>query len=145
MHYIKAILSKSFFISFLIFFSSIPGHSQRYLADLDSSFFIKDTVRPFVKRFENLRISGYMQPQFQVAEADGAQSFEGGNFSQYSRSRFMLRRARVRIDYLVTKEKLPLALFTFQVDATERGVVLKDMFVRLYETRKNFFSTTAGF
>ncbi len=137
--------NKGVISALLLIFLSFSGHSQRYLADLDSSFFIKDTVRPFVKRFENLRISGYMQPQFQVAESDGAQSFEGGNFSQYSRSRFMLRRARVRIDYLLTKEKFPLALFTFQVDATERGVVLKDMFVRLYETRKNFFSTTAGF
>jgi hypothetical protein len=40
-------------------------------------FFIsKDTVRPLIKRFENINISGYMQPQFQVAEADGAPSFE---------------------------------------------------------------------
>src|SRR5260221_4386130 len=146
MHYIKAILSKSFFISFLIFFSSIPGHSQRYLADLDSSFFIKDTVRPFIRRFENLRISGYMQPQFQVAQSDGAQSYEGGNFAQFSRSRFMLRRARIKIDYLLmSKDRTPQALFTFQVDATERGVIVRDMFIRLYETKRNNFSMTAGF
>jgi hypothetical protein len=131
---------------FFLFFLSFPGYSQRYLADLDSSFFIKDTVRPFIKRFENLHISGYMQPQFQLAQADGAQSFEGGNFSQYSRSRFMLRRARVKIDYLLmSKERHPQALFTFQVDATERGVVVKDMFIRLYETKNNNFSMTAGF
>jgi len=129
----------------VLFFISFSAYSQRYLADIDSSFFIKDTVRPFIKRFENLRISGYMQPQFQVAQDDGAQSFEGGNFSQYSRSRFMLRRARVRIDYLLTKEKFPRALFTFQVDATERGVIVRDMFIRLYETRGNLFSLTAGF
>jgi hypothetical protein len=128
-----------------LFFLSPSGYSQRYLADLDSSFFIRDTVRPLIKRFENIRISGYMQPQFQVAQADGAQSFEGGNFSQFSRSRFMLRRARVRIDYLlITKEKFPQALFTFQIDATERGVIVRDMFIRLYETRKNIFSMTAG-
>ncbi|MFI5132126.1 MAG: porin [Chitinophagales bacterium] len=98
-----------------------------------------------MKRFENLRISGYMQPQFQVAEADGARSFEGGDFSQYSSSRFMLRRARVRIDYLIAKGKFPKALFTFQVDATERGVVVKDMFIRLFENKKNVLSMTTGF
>lgn len=120
--------------------------SQRYLTDIDSSFFIKDTVRPFLKRFENLRISGYMQPQFQVAEADGAQSFEGGNFSQFSQSRFMLRRARLKVDYLlISSQKFPKALFTFQIDATERGVIVRDMFIRLYETHKNNFSLTAGF
>ena len=127
----------------LIFTFSV--HSQRYLADFDSSFFIKDTLRPFIKRFENLRISGYMQPQFQVAEADGANSFEGGDFSQFSSSRFMLRRARIRIDYLIAKGKFPRALFTFQIDATERGVVLKDMFIRLFETKKNVLSMTTGF
>jgi hypothetical protein len=87
-----------------------------------------------------------MQPQFQVASADGAPSFEGGNFSQFSKSRFMLRRARIKIDYFLTStKKLPKALFTFQIDATERGVIVRDMFIRLYETKHNNFSMTAGF
>lgn len=132
---------------FFLLFSLVTGvYSQRYLTDIDSSFFIKDTVRPFLKRFENLKISGYMQPQFQVAGSDGAQSFEGGNFSQFSRSRFMLRRARIKVDYLkMSPKKLPQALFTFQIDATERGVIVRDMFIRLYETKKNNLSVTAGF
>ena len=113
-------------------------NAQRYLTDIDSSFFIKDTVRPIIKRFENIIISGYMQPQFQVAESDGAPSFAGGNFSQYSQTRFMLRRARVKIDYLIkTKQNFPQALFSFQIDATERGVIVRDMFVRLFETKRN--------
>ena len=82
---------------FTMFYSQF-AYSQRYLTDLDSSFFIRDTVRPVIKRYENLNISGYMQPQFQVASSDGAASFEGGNFSQYSSSRFMLRRARFKLD-----------------------------------------------
>ena len=115
-------------------------NAQRYLTDIDSSFFIKDTVRPIIKRFENIIISGYMQPQFQVAESDGAPSFAGGNFSQFSQSRFMLRRARVRVDYLIkTKENFPQALFSFQIDATERGVIVRDMYVRLFEARRNNF------
>src|SRR4026208_1732555 len=119
-------MSKFFFSCILIVFFSSKTFSQRYLAELDSSFFIKDTVRPFIKRFENLRISGYMQPQFQVAEADGAQSYAGGNFAQFSRSRFMLRRARIKIDYLImTKQRFPKALFTFQLDATERAVIIR--------------------
>ncbi len=142
----KSIQFKVFFTVFFFLFLFLGGYSQRYLAELDSSFFIKDTVRPFLKRFENLRISGYMQPQFQVAQADGAQSFEGGNFAQFSHSRFMLRRARLKVDYLLmSKEKFPKALFTFQIDATERGVIVRDMFVRLYETKKNNLAMTAGF
>ena len=146
MFLIKEPLVKRLFACFFALFLSITAYSQRYLTDIDSSFFIKDTVRPFLKRFENLRISGYMQPQFQVAQADGAQTFEGGNFSQFSRSRFMLRRARLKVEYLLmSKEKFPKALFTFQIDATERGVIVRDMFIRLYETKKNNFSMTTGF
>jgi len=86
-----------------------------------------------------------MQPQFQIAEDDGAQSFAGGNFSQYSNSRFMLRRARLKVDYLLPKGRFPKALFTFQIDATERGLTVRDMFVRLYETNHNNLSMMAGF
>jgi len=132
------------FLTVILF--SLRGNTQRYLSDIDSSFFIKDTVRPLIKRFENLNISGYMQPQFQVAQSDGAPSFEGGNFSQFSRSRFMLRRARVKIDYLLrSNENFPKALFTFQIDATERGVIVRDMFIRLFETTHNNLAMTAGF
>jgi hypothetical protein len=121
-------------------------HSQRYLSDLDSSLlYLNDTVRPFIKRFENLQFSGYMQPQFQVADTQGAKSYNGGDFPPNSNSRFMLRRARVKLDYLLkTEENYPRALFTFQVDATERGVNVRDMFMRLYETKGHNFALTAG-
>lgn len=133
---------------FLIVVLSVRSEirAQRYLTDIDSVFFIKDTLRPFVKRFQNLNFSGYMQPQFQVAESDGAASFAGGNFSQYSSSRFMLRRARVKLDYLLLSDKrFPKVLFTFQIDATERGVIVRDMFIRLFETKYNTTAVTAGF
>ncbi len=142
----KKVFRGAIFLPVFLLFISSAGFCQRYLTEIDSSLFIKDTLRPFLKRFENLRISGYMQPQFQVAQSDGALSFEGGNFSQFSRSRFMLRRARVKIDYVIpTKDNFPKALFTFQIDATERGVIVRDMFIRLYETRKNLLSVSAGF
>jgi hypothetical protein len=142
---IKQIPTKKIFIGFFALFLSITAFSQRYLADIDSSFFIKDTVRPVIKRFENLRITGYIQPQFQKAQSDGAPSFSGGNFSQFSSSRFMLRRARVKTDYVLpSKTRFPKALFSFQIDATERGVIVRDMFLKLFGTKNNVFSMTAG-
>jgi len=126
-------------------FTSFSASSQRYLSDIDSSFFIKDTVRPIIKRFENLRITGYIQPQYQVATSEGAASYNGGNFSTFSKSRFMLRRARVKTDYVLpSKMKYPVALFSFQIDATERGVVVRDMFLKLFDTKTNRFVLTAG-
>lgn len=141
----KQVHLKRAFIALFAIFCSLTASSQRYLADIDSSFFIKDTVRPVIKRFENLRITGYIQPQFQKAQSDGALSFAGGNFSQFSSSRFMLRRARVKIDYVLpSKTRFPQALFSFQIDATERGVIVRDMFLKLFETKRNLFSMTAG-
>lgn len=136
-------------LSFLMIISltmaGMQVSAQRYLSDLDSSLFIKDTVRPILKRFENIQFSGYIQPQFQVADTQGAHSYNGGDFAAFSKSRFMLRRARIKIDYLLlTEDKYPKALFTFQVDATERGVNVRDMFVRLYETKGHNFSFTTG-
>ena len=130
---IRHYLLKSLVGATILFFFGISGYSQRYLSDIDSSFFIKDTVRPVIRRFENLRITGYIQPQFQKAQSDGAPSYSGGNFSQFSSSRFMLRRARVKIDYIMpSKEMYPKAMFSFQIDATERGVIVRDMFLKLF-------------
>jgi hypothetical protein len=133
-------------LAFVFLNITLASYSQRYLSDLDSSLlYLKDTVRPFLKRFENLQFTGYIQPQFQLADTEGAKSFNGGDFSAFSKSRFMLRRARVKLDYLLTTpDRYPKALFTFQVDATERGVNVRDMFMRLYETRGHNFSFTAG-
>src|SRR5829696_3368304 len=101
-----------------------PGltSAQRFLSDYDSTLFIKDTVVTTVRRFENLHFSGYMQPQFQVAQKEGIQSYEGGNFGQHVSNRFMLRRARVKLDYVLWSKdnSIPRALFTFQFEATER-------------------------
>ena len=133
-----------FLIIFLLSGSRV--FCQRYLSDYDSTLFIRDTVRPLVRRFENLNISGYMQPQFQVAQSKGAPSYEGGNFSEFSSNRFMLRRARLKFDYILpSKEKgLPKALFTFQFDATERGVFVRDMFLRVYEPKRQNLSLAMG-
>lgn len=129
----------------LFFLNSTPVFSQRYLSDFDSSLFVRDTLKTFMKRFENLRFNGYIQPQFQLATKQGAASYNGGNFSPYSRSRFMLRRARIRVDYfLPTADNYPKAVFTFQIDATERGVGLRDMFIKVYEVKGHNFNMTAG-
>src|SRR5258708_3579125 len=112
---------KKLILIFIAAILSLSSFSQRYLSDLDSSLlYIKDTVRPLLKRFENIQFSGYIQPQFQVADTEGAKSYNGGDFSSFSKSRFMLRRARIKLDYLLrTPDNYPQALFTFQVDATE--------------------------
>jgi hypothetical protein len=145
-HFTSLHLHRIIIIMILFFVTITQAAAQRFLSDYDSSLFIRDTVRPFLKRMENLHFSGYIQPQFQVADSQGAPSYEGGNFAEFSNNRFMLRRARIKIDYfLQAKDKYaPRALFTFQIDATERGVFVRDMFLRLYEPKQQNFSLTMG-
>jgi len=50
------------------------------------------------KKYDRIRIGGYIQPQFQVAGEEGIKSYEGGDFGQNVSNRFMLRRGRVRFD-----------------------------------------------
>jgi hypothetical protein len=125
---------------------SSSSYAQRLLMDYDSTLFIRDTLRPLVKRFENLHFSGYIQSQFQVAQQKGISSFSGGNFSEFSDKRFMLRRARIKLDYVLAAKNnsFPQALFTFQFEATERDVNVRDVFVRLYEPKKKNFSLSMG-
>jgi hypothetical protein len=142
----KILIYKVFLVSAFFFCMQPQVFGQRYLTDYDSAAFMRDTLRPFLNRFQHLHISGYMQPQFQVAQQKGASSYAGGAFSEFSNSRFMLRRSRIKFDYLIPAmlPYAPKALFTFQIDATERGVAVRDMFVRLYEPRRQAFSVTAG-
>lgn len=126
-------------------FSGMESRAQRYLNDFDSTLFVRDTLRPFLKRYENLHFSGYIQPQFQVIQTEGAESYAGGNFQPFTNNRFMLRRARLKVDYyLPGKNEKPKALFTFQFEATERDVNVRDVFVRLFEPKRNSISATFG-
>ena len=120
--------------------------AQRFLSDYDSTLFIRDTVVKTVRRFENLHFSGYMQPQFQAAQSKGIESFDGGDFGKRASNRFMLRRARVKMDYILPnkEDNFPQALFTFQFEATERDVNVRDVFLRLYESKGQNLSLTTG-
>lgn len=133
-----------FIIIFLL--PALAVFSQRYLSDYDSALFMRDTVRPLATRFANISISGYIQPQFQVAQSKGAHTYEGGDFQPYSNNRFMLKRARMKFDYLLRSKEsdFPKALFAFQIEATERDVNVRDMFLKVYEPKKSNFSLTAG-
>ena len=137
---------KCLIVSFFALVLPSFSHGQRFLSDYDSTIFMRDTLRAFLRRMENLHFSGYLQPQFQAASAKGADSYSGGNFSRFTDNRFMLRRARIKLDYILVHDdhKLPSALLSFQIDATERGVNVRDMFARVYEPSRQRIFLTIG-
>lgn len=98
-----------------------------------------------IKKYEYVGISGYMQPQFQISQSEGAKSFNGGDFAANVNNRFILRRGRIRFDYArFDKNNMPQINFVFQFDGTERGVVIRDFWGRIYENKLNMFSLTTG-
>jgi hypothetical protein len=112
---------------------------------IDTSTQIGRGVYSIYQRYDQLRFTGYIQPQWQWASDKGVKSYSGGDFGPYSNDRFMLRRGRLRVDYIIRKDGIhPVTQFVLQVDATERGVVARDIWGRYFENRLGLFSFTAG-
>jgi hypothetical protein len=85
------------------------------------------------------KVSGYLQAQFQIADTAGIESVAGGNFPSGIDNRFSVRRGRFKLAY--THE---LSQYVIQVDATEKGVAIKDAYVSFTEPWLESFSVTAG-
>ncbi len=131
-----------FLLSFSIFSDSF-GQQQGSLMDVDTL-----TVKRLLstlKKYEYVGISGYIQPQFQYIQSDGARSFNGGDFARNVNNRFMLRRGRIRFDYAhYDSNNMPQLNFVFQFDGTERGVFIRDFWGRIYENKLNMLAFTTG-
>ncbi|WP_236652893.1 porin [Chitinophaga vietnamensis] len=96
-------------------------------------------------KYDALRFSGYIQPQFQAISSRGAKSYAGGDFGPQADNRFTLRRGRLRLDYeRYDKNDMPLVQFAFQFDGTERGVFIRDFYGRFFENKFNMFSLVGG-
>lgn len=132
------------FIFFLLFIH--PSAKSQFLMDMiDTTTDVGKSILDVSKRFDNIRISGYIQPQFQVAQTKGVKSFNGGDFAPNVNNRFMLRRGRIRFDYIFfDSSNKPSVQFVFQFDGTERGVAIRDFWGRVYENKFKLFAFTAG-
>ena len=97
------------------------------------------------KKYDHIRIGGYIQPQFQIASDKGVKSYEGGDFAPEVSNRFTLRRSRIRIDYVhFGGNGLPGVQFAFQFDANEKGFTVRDVWGRIFENKYKLFSFTTG-
>ena len=136
---------KKFSLFCLLACLSAFSEAQLLMDMVDTSKEIGRGMLLIYKKFDNVRMGGYMQPQFQFASSKGAKSYIGGDFAPNVNNRFMLRRGRIRVDYIhFSESKGPSIQFAFQFDGTERGVAIRDFWGRLYENRLQVFSFTAG-
>ena len=105
-----------------------------------------DTLTTTVQKLQSdfsilkkLKLSGYVQAQFQTSDSMGASSFAGGNFPTNSDKRFMVRRGRLKATY-----DNGLSLFVLQFDVTEKGMGIKDAYIKIKEPWMNAVSLTTG-
>lgn len=96
-------------------------------------------LRKDVDIIKNLKITGWVQSQYQVADTAGAKNYDGGDFTPGSKSRFMIRRGRVKFTYNQKNSQ-----YVLQLNATERGVNLVEIFAKYTDPWVNSFSITAG-
>lgn len=87
----------------------------------------------------DIRITGYLQTQFQQAQSGGISSFSGGDFAENSDNRFIIRRGRLKIDRVDKYSSI-----VFQIDATQNGVNLMDGFIQLHQPDYKQLRLTAG-
>ena len=87
----------------------------------------------------DIRITGYLQTQYQKAQSAGIYSWSGGDFDKNSDSRFMIRRGRLKID-----RTDPFSSIIFQIDGTQDGIRLMDAFIQFHPPTLAAIKFTAG-
>ena len=133
-----------FFLLFSMLFG-ISAQSQYLMDGLDTSNATGKGMLTIYKNFNGLKFSGYIQPQFQVAQTKGASSFEAGDFGEGINNRFMLRRSRIKVDYIhFGQDANPDIEFVFQIDANEKAVTVRDVWGRISENKWKLFSFSTG-
>ncbi len=105
-----------------------------------------DSLKKDVSVLKRIKISGYIQPQIQVADSAGQQSFNGGNFAPGQDLRFQVRRARLKIQYnsAPNAKGISVSQYTFQPEVTERGIALKEAYARVTDPWYGWLSLTLG-
>lgn len=119
--------------------TSTFGQETKTPITLDSLTKSVDALKQDVDNSKKLKVSGWVQAQFQVAETKGASTFDGGNFLPGQYNRFMIRRGRVKFTY--TQK---LSQYVLQVNASERGVNLVEIFGKVTDPWTKSLSLTAG-
>ncbi|NTE02979.1 porin [Agrobacterium tumefaciens] len=137
--------NKHYAILVLLLLLSFQTYAQRTINDIMDSTTVNHLLI-ISKKYGSLSFSGYLQPQFQVAQSNGTMAeYQGGNFGEYTNNRFRLRRGRLRADYMLLDDNNnPSTYFVLQFDGTEQGVNVRDFWGRYYENKWKLIHVTLG-
>jgi hypothetical protein len=101
--------------------------------------FSQNNNAPSSNDIHDIKITGYLQTQFQKAQSPGIYSWSGGDFNTNSDSRFIIRRGRLKIDRVDKFSSI-----VFQLDGTQDGIRLMDAFIQFHDSTFTSFKLTAG-
>lgn len=130
-----------FFITLFVVLLSgnFTAQAQEETESPDTLTQVIDKIQSDLLILNRLKITGYIQAQYQKADTAGIESFAGGNFGKNLDSRFNVRRGRFKLAY--TNE---LSNYVIQVDVTEKGVGIKDAYASFTEPWLQSLTFTGG-
>lgn len=96
-------------------------------------------MKSVLDALKKIKISGYIQAQYQLAESAGVANYSGGDLPLNVKSRFQVRRGRFKINY-----DNDLTQYVLQLDVTQNGVGIKDAYASVKEPWLRAATMTAG-
>jgi hypothetical protein len=119
---------KKIIFSLILMASLLFVKAQETKSALDTLPGNVEQLQSNVSLLNRLKISGYIQTQWQMADTIGSPAaFSGGDFKGTD-NRFMIRRGRIKFAY--TSE---LSQYVLQFDVTGKGMGIKDAYISLTE------------
>lgn len=120
---------------------ALLGINPAYAQDSDSLRI--DELEGRVKKLEvlkGLKVSGYIQGQYQYGDVDASLNVGSGNTSkEEGYHRMGIRRGRIKFTY-----DKSIASAVFQLDITEKGVKFKDVYMQIKDPKYSASSIKAG-
>lgn len=118
---------------------SVSAFAQDSTNPIDTLAAYVQKMNSNVTALQKFKVSGYIQFNYQKADSMGIKSFSGGDFDAKTNNRFAVRRGRIKFAYAGT-----LSNYVIQLEATEKGVSIKDAYVNFTEPWLQAFSFTGG-
>jgi hypothetical protein len=118
---------------------AISGTAIAQASRLDSLAKEVALLKKQASALAGLKIGGYIQAQYQYADTLGAKTFNGGNFANELDNRISVRRARLKIGY-----DMSFGSAVFLLDATERGITVRNAYLNLTAPFAPSVSLTGG-
>lgn len=103
-------------------------------------------IRQELDVLKRIKVTGYLQTQFQYGDSTGSAVYSGGAFGAGIDKRFMIRRGRVKFQYdaPLNDKGISTSQYVLQFDVTEKGLTIKDAYAKLTDKWIGWFSLTAG-